>query len=199
MIIQRDVAPYGTSWEDWTIRWWRWILSIEKSKNPGLDSSGEKFDPNQGHPNVIFLVGTFEGYAERYYDIPEKKAILLPVINFITSFIEEPDLKTEQQLVSRAKEDIDSMVRKRLTIDGTGLTDIEKYRVRSRAFDLTFPEDNIFGFRPGITKAISDGYWIFLKPLSHGRHTIYASGSCYSGKTTESITWHLHVNNESKI
>ena len=192
-LLSREQKPLGRTWEDWTIEWWQWVLSIEKDKNPGIDTTGSKFNPHQPYGNVIFLVGTFEGNAERSYVIPKGKNIFFPIINFITSYTEEPDLKTESQLIARATQDIDSIVNKRLIIDGFDLGDVEKYRIRSPVFDLTFPENNVFDFKPGPTKAISDGYWIFLRPLTFGRHDIYASGSCYYGKTTESILWHLEV------
>jgi hypothetical protein len=169
------------------------LLSIQKDNNPGIDATGIKFNPNQGNPDVIFLVGSFEGHAERKYVIPAGKSILFPIINFTTSYIEEPHLKTESELIVRAKEDIDSIIKKEAMIDGMKLQDIEKYRVQSPVFDLRYPENNVFGFVHGLTKAISDGYWVFLKSLTQGRHEIYTFGSCYSGRTTESMTWHLEV------
>jgi hypothetical protein len=198
IIYPREDKPYGITWEDWTVRWWQWLLSIQKENNPGLDPTGAKFDPNQRDPNVIFLAGTFEGHAERKYVIPAGKSILFPIVNFTTSYTEEPQLKTESELISCAKEDIDSIVKKEVIIDGLKLCDIEKYRVQSPVFDLVYPEDNVFGFVHGPTKAISDGYWIFLKSLTPGIHEIYACGSCYSGRTTESITWNLEVRGNEK-
>jgi hypothetical protein len=118
---------------------------------------------------------------------------LFPIINFITSFIEEPDLTTESDLISRANEDIDSLTNKKAIVDGNELRDLERYRVQSGIFELEYPNNNVFGFQSGTTKAISDGYWLFLKPLCQGLHEIYVSGSCYSGKTSESIRWRLDV------
>jgi len=192
-MYSRNDKPYGKSWEEWTSKWWQWLLSIPKESNPGIDTTGEKFDANQNDPDVVFLVGTFGGSAERNYTIYADKSILFPIINFTTSYIEEPFLKTESELKSRAKKDIDDIVNKEAVVDGMKLQDVEKYRVQSPVFDLTYPENNVFELSSGSTRAISDGYWVFLKPLSPGMHDIHAVGSCSSGKTRVDITWHLDV------
>ncbi len=192
-MYSRNDKPYGKSWEEWTSKWWQWLLSIPKESNPGIDTTGEKFDANQNDPDVVFLVGTFGGSAERNYTIYADKSILFPIINFTTSYIEEPFLKTESELKSRAKQDIDDIMNKEAVVDGMKLQDVEKYRVQSPVFDLTYPENNVFELSSGSTRAISDGYWVFLKPLSPGMHDIHAVGSCSSGKTRVDITWHLDV------
>jgi hypothetical protein len=194
IMYRRDENPFGKTWEEWTAKWWRWILSIPKESNPGIDTTGKKFDTNQNDPNVLFLVGTYGGSAERNYTIPKGKALLFPIINFTTSYAEEPALKTESELISRAKSDIDDIVNKEATVDGVGLHEVDKYRVASLPFDITLPENNALGLEAGPTLAVSDGYWVFLKPLTPGKHEIHAAGSCSSGKTTVDITFRLTVN-----
>jgi len=192
-MYSRDDKPFGKTWEEWTSKWWQWLLSIPKESNPGIDATGEKFDAHQNASDVVFLVGTFGGSAKRNYTIPTSKSVLFPIINFTTSYIEEPDLKTESELKSRAKRDIDDIVNKEATIDGMEVQNIEKYRVQSPIFDLTYPENNVFELSSGTSRAISDGYWVFLKPLSPGMHNIHVAGSCSSGKTQVDVTWHLNV------
>lgn len=194
IMYRRDENPFGKTWEEWTAKWWQWILSIPKEGNPGIDTTGKKFDANQNDPNVLFLVGTYGGSAERNYTIPKGKALLFPIINFTTSYAEEPALKTESELISRAKSDIDDIVNKEATVDGVELHEVDKYRVASLPFDITLPENNVFGLEAGLTRAVSDGYWVFLKPLTPGKHEIHAAGSCSSGKTTVDITFRLTVN-----
>jgi hypothetical protein len=189
----RSVTPFGVSWEEWTIRWWKWILSIPIDMNPGIDPSGKLFSSDQPYREVIFLAGTFEGHARRTYFIPTSRAIFFPVINFITSFAEEPQLKTESDLVTRANEDIASLTNVNLSIDGISIKNLNEYRVQSPVFDILFGETNAFKLPPGKTRAISDGFWIFLRGLPSGWHTIHAIGSCYSGTTQESTTWKLRV------
>ena len=62
------------------------------------------------------------------------------------------------------------------TIDGEKLDQLENYRVQSEVFDLTFAEDNVYNLRPGLTRSVCDGYWLFIKPLHIGKHHIYFKG-----------------------
>ena len=60
-----------------------------------------------------------------------------------------------------------------MSIDGRNLQNLQNYIVHTPLFDLTFPQNNIFGAPAGPTKAVSHAYVIFLQPLSAGRHDIH--------------------------
>jgi hypothetical protein len=62
------------------------------------------------------------------------------------------------------------------TIDGEKIDQLDSYRVQSEVFNLTFPEDNVYDVRPGLTRSVCDGYWLFIKPLQIGKHYIYFKG-----------------------
>lgn len=191
-VYDLEDKPFGLSWAEWTCKWWQWLLSMPKEKNPVLGTTNEDFYLAQ-KTKVVFLAGTLGGSAERTYIIPSNKPAFFPIINFITSYIEEPYLKTDLELISRAKGDIDDIASKEAVIDGINLEAVEKYRIRSTAFMIRYSENNVFGFPPVWTRAVSDGFWVFLRPLSSGMHHIHAAGSCSSGKTKVDITWHLDV------
>jgi hypothetical protein len=194
-MYSREEKPFGKTWEEWTSKWWRWLLSIPRDHNPGLDQTGENFNLNQLDPNVLFLAGALAGSApvERTITINTGKAVLFPVINFVTSYAEEPSLKSEEALLSHAKSNIDDISKKEASINGVNFTDLEKYRVQSKIFDVTFPEDNVYGLGPGPTMGASDGYWIFLKPLRPGTYDIRTAGSCLSGRITINVMLHLDI------
>lgn len=187
--------PFDKTWEEWTTKWWQWLLSIPRHHNPCLDQTGEDFNLNQPDPNVFFLAGALAGSRpiERTITVDQGKAILFPIINFITSFAEEPALKSEEELISYAKSNIDDITKKEVTINGINFADLENYRVRSKAFVVNLPEDNVYGLESGSTIGASDGYWIFLKPLQQGTYDIRTAGSCMSGKITINVMLHLHV------
>ena len=71
-----------------------------------------------------------------------------------------------------------------LILDGTKLEDLKDYRVQSPLFDVTLPDNNIFQGKPGPTKAVSDGYWVLLQPLSPGKHELKYSGVLVDFTTT---------------
>lgn len=194
-LFLRNENPYGRSWEVWTIRWWNWLLSIPKQVNPALDASGELFNLETQNENkhVIFLPGNLGGCSVRTYTLPSGRAFLIPIINFTTSYSEEPYLKNELDLLNRANRDIDDIVEKFAEVDGQPVYNIEEYRVRTPPFETFLISNNIFNVTPGQTTAVSDGYWIFLRPLSTGTHEIHTIGACSSGKTRVDSKLYLTV------
>jgi hypothetical protein len=94
----------------------------------------------------------------------------------VSSFAEFPYLNTEEELMSHVAADLDKTKRLQVTIDQVQLQDLHQYRMRYGPFDLRFGQDNIWNLLPGTTKAVSDGFWIFLHPLVDGEHSIRFSG-----------------------
>jgi hypothetical protein len=181
-IYGTDEHPLGKSWQEWTTEWWRWFLSMPKNGHPSYDSARKNWAGNEQDSNVVFLAGTINGKVKRRIVIPPKKAILFPVINFTTSYSEDPALKTDAEMIAHAKSNIDDIVKKRAIIDGTALLISEDNRVQTPPFDFSFPTDNIYGVREGPSRGVGDGFWIFLKPLMPGSHEIRTYGSCLSGR-----------------
>lgn len=188
-----DERPFGISWEEWTMKWWRWFLSISTEKHPAYDKTGEKSGVNQIDPYVWFLAGTTGGKAERVITIPTGKAVLLPVINFTTSYSENPELKTEGELTSFVNGHMKDIAQKEAMVDGEKMTISENHRVRTPSFEFSFPSSNVFGAREGMTRGVGDGYWIFLKPLTPGIHSIKTAGACMSGRVQISVEIKLIV------
>jgi len=56
------------------------------------------------------------------------------------------------------------------------IENLESYRLLSEVFDLNFPEDNVYGVKPGLTRSVCDGYWLFVKLLDIGNHSIKFKG-----------------------
>ena len=193
LLFAPDERPFGRPLSEWTVEWWKWLLSIPKPRNPALDTKNKTFGISQYNEDVLFIAGTTGGYIEREISIPAGKAILLGVINFTTSYSEEPHLKNDSDLIARAKSDIDDIVSKDALIDGEKINDLGDYRISSSPFDLVLPENSLYGAPPGPTRGISDGYWLFLKPLTPGKHEIITTGSCSSGKTSVRCTYRFEV------
>ena len=61
---------------------------------------------------------------------------------------------------------------------------MENYRVQSGLFNVTLPENTNAGVAPGTTKAVSDAYMVFLKPLSPGNHKLEFSQVTIGNPTT---------------
>ena len=63
----------------------------------------------------------------------------------------------------------------------------EAHKVTSNLFNLTLPEDNIWGEPPGPDKAITQGWWIMLKPLPPGEHTLHYTTGYKDSRSDPSI------------
>ncbi|HEY7079648.1 MAG TPA: hypothetical protein VH500_08105 [Nitrososphaeraceae archaeon] len=194
LLYQLDERPFGKTWEEWTTKWWKWFLSMPIDDNPAYDNTGNKAKANQIDPNVWFLAGTTGGTAERTIIIPADKAILLPIINITTSFSENPKLKTEKDLESYVDSHMNNIVKKEAYIDGHTLFISDNHRMRSPLFTFSFPKNNLYRVQEGSTEGIGDGYWLFIKPLAQGMHTVRTFGSCMSGKIRIDVSIKLLVN-----
>lgn len=197
-IFAENSAPFGTPYNEWTSRWWIWLLSIPLEESPAADSTGQFCGKNQEGP-VWFLAGTFQGLAERTCEIPQGKAILFPVFNVECSFAEFPNLKTDSELSQCAKESLDKVTFVQASVDGVEIQNIQNNRTQSPAFNVNLEANNIFGAPVGNTTAVSDGYWVFLHPLLPGNHEIKFKGALVDYTTTaiatitNDVTYHLNV------
>lgn len=189
--------PYGKTYGYWTVEWWRWILGIPKRVNPVVDLSGEYTTMYQQNRDVFFLAGKLaeeDGILpERSCNVSVQKSILVPVINCEANLLENPELKTENGIVKHVKCDEDTIVRHECYLDGR---EIPAQRISSHpeVFEVIMVDDNLFDVvGGGTTRASADGYWVFLKPLPRGNHTISFQGSCEMGRLHSGAIYRINV------
>jgi hypothetical protein len=193
-----DSKPYGISYGQWAAKWWQWLISTPQPNSPLVDKTGKNCGQNQNAP-VWFLAGTEGGAAARTCTIPAGKAILFPIINSECSYSERPTLKTESDLAECAKVQNNPTTNLQASVDGLNLQQLDKYRVTSPLFSLTFPTKNIFGSPVGPTQAVADGWYMLLQPLAPGKHELHFSGLTPANPTTGQsnfsvdLTYHLLV------
>jgi hypothetical protein len=201
-----------------TAEWWQWIMEIPSEINPLLDETGINCNENQQGP-VWFLVGTpgdttvgnlTTGSAERECTIPEGKKILFPIFNtFCSELNDEAAIRevvgipegelTEEQLeegLRKCAADIVNLATIfEASIDGKEITNLEDFRVQSPVFTISFPEDNPFNVTDFIDipqRAVSDGYWLLVKGLEPGEHTIEFRGGI-PGLFVTDVTYHITI------
>jgi len=186
-----DSRPFGRTFAEWTARWWQWILSVAKTENPLVDGNSRNCANNQTGP-VWFLAGTLKGPAERSCTIPADRAILFPVIN-VEASVAEGDGTTEEELAARVKFEMDQITDIRAVISETNVDELKQYRIQSPLFNVTLPADNVLGLPAQTTKMMSDGYWLFLKPLEPGKYGLNSFGSCLAGRIKIGVAYHLTI------
>ena len=169
------------------IAWTKWAYSKPEAESPLIGSyeGGDKCDgrpvsPTPGKKKTWFLAGTPDGsVVERTCTVPVGRRLFFPLVS-ATFFITEPG-ETKQQ----ARQAVTDFIREVLkdpdlsievTVDGKEDKSKRIDRARTRFFNVTFPEDNIFaefGVEAGKYETISNGLWVTLPPLSKGEHTIH--------------------------
>jgi hypothetical protein len=193
-----DSKPYGLTFAQWSQKWWQWFVSIPEPQNPGNDHTGKYCTVGQNIPNVWFLTGAGSGTFVRSCTVPSGRAILFQPVGTECSYSENPSLKTESELRSCAITG-DQPNSIHVIIDGRSVENLQNYIVQTQLFDLTMPENNIFGTTAGPTKAVSHAYLIFLQPLSPGKHDIHfdqvtlANPETGTNNYAYDITYHLTV------
>jgi hypothetical protein len=192
-----DSAPYGKTYGNWTVEWWRWALAIPKSSNPVADKTGEYAHVDQQNDDVLFLAGKIVDedlwLPNRFCTTSSEKSILFPVINCESNQLEDPELRTHQDIIERVKKDEDTIIKKDCYVDDKR---IPAQRIKSdpTVFELSMAEDNLFNVKGAVsTYASADGYWVFLKPLPKGKHIISFQGSCEYGRLYSGAIYHLEV------
>ena len=179
IIIQPGSKPYNITYSDWTAKWWQWAYSIPVDNHPAYDDTGKFCGENQKQP-VWFFPGSFGHPVTRTCEIPQDTALLITILNSECSFAEYDSLTTEKELRDCATKIQDTVSGVHASLDGINIPDLEDYRVESNLFNFTVPENNILNLTPQTTQAVSDGNWLFIKPLPVGTYELKFKGDLFS-------------------
>lgn len=188
--------PFGISFVDWTAKWWQWWLKIPNSQHPFADNTGERCAVAQ-HGPVWYLLGA-AGKVERNCAVPSDKAILFPILDTECSYSESPNLKDEQDLRVCAVEG-NKGATVNVLVDGKQVKDIDKYRVTTSLFNVTYSNDPVTPTNSNVSQAVSDGWFVFLEPLKPGKHEIKFTASQFAQQNTAEpealmdVTYHLNI------
>ena len=178
-----DSYPLGKSYGAWVKDWWTWRLETPYDINPAVNNN-----PCSGgqNGNVWFLASdafvdywTSPGVPEnRECTVPEGTSLFFPLINN-GYFAWSTDLKSEQiKSFVRKVTLCDGPVHLSVKIDGKSVDNPEQYYEESPYFSINLPANNIYKAPPTSYTAdvwypsADTGYYLFLRPLSVGRHTI---------------------------
>ena len=180
--------PRGATYGEWSARWWQWALRQPSDSNPLVDSTGQFCGVDQVE-KVWFLAATLEGgTAVRNCTIKTGTMLFFPVAN---SFCSADGTAAEMQACAAAI--LDSATDVSADIDGVPIANLTTYRATSPIFDITLPDDNVFGAPPGIyTPSAADGYYLALTPLPPGEHTVHVHARFGTASPTD-VTYHLTV------
>lgn len=190
----------------WSAVWWQWLLAIPTGpgtdQNPLHDSTGMYCGANQSGP-VWFLTGTVANGqpVTRNCLIPSAMPVFVPLAMVKCSTLDASPFHCTNATSCRscATTIVDGINLSSLTIsiDDMQIKDgIEAYRSISPLFSFLVPGQNILNSPSGSGMAVSAGYWLMLKSMSPGRHTIHIQGQDVRGLNvgvSEDVTYSIDV------
>ena len=132
--------------------------------------------------------------------MPRETVLFFPIVNaFFGSLRGDP---TQQKTETFCRSSVQSVLHPATTltlrVDGVAQGNLSSFAERSALFEFQLPRDNIFGLNdPDPAKrlvfpACDEGYYVFLRPLSPGTHTVRWTASTASG-ISQDVTYTLIV------
>jgi hypothetical protein len=198
------IPPQQQSYGQLGANWWKWVLAIPALDNPQFDPTGADCALGQ-NGGIWFLAGTAGVSVTRSCTIPAGKAIFFPLVAIENdypcpdpNFQPPPGQSLKDFLTEGAAATIDHTTELEAELDGVAIPNLFSYRGTSNMYSFV-GDPSLTGFDPCITgtqqKAVSDGYWLLLAPLSPGTHTlhfraaiVFPDGSGFSTEATYNLT-----------
>ena len=183
-IYPKGAHPFGKSYPAWTAAWWQWGLALPVEGHPFLnDGFFDCNSANNGQSGRVWFLALSPSevpLVERSCTIPAHTALLLALTVAECSDLEGSPTARDQRACANFF--ADHVVESSLfcTIDGEEVKNehLISFRFESRQFAFTAPEPWIFSPAPGGSgTAVSDGYFLMIKPLSRGAHTLRCGGA----------------------
>lgn len=196
--------PEGQTYGRWAAQWQEWVVGIPAAENPLTDATGQNCGQRQVD-RVWFLAGTSgSDPVVRACDVPADKALFFPLIeNAYFAFLNDPaDTRTEEFVRSQAE--CTQPVQISASIDGRKVAHPQRFFTgpsgsESPVFNVQLPPANLFGLDEAhapellLSPSAEQGYYLFLNPLSPGKHTIHWVASGCVANLVQDITYYLTV------
>ncbi|MCI0558039.1 MAG: hypothetical protein MN733_06050, partial [Nitrososphaera sp.] len=184
-IAAPDSNPNGATYEEWSMRYWLWLLSIPSNMNPVFADNEANCAESQTEENVWFLVGPGPDNDAKVYRcaVPEGKSLFMPIVSTYCATAVQGSLETDED-IAECREPINSITELKVEIDGTMITELEQNRATTEFFEVRLPEVNLWGGEP-TEQMMSDGYWMMIEPLAAGDHEIHIRAVQQDASTIE--------------
>jgi hypothetical protein len=166
----------------WIEKYWQWIYSLPKGKNP-LETGSVSLQYNEGE-SIICLPCTGGGEAcSRTLIIPKENAgknILIPIFAAACSTAEVGEGYTDKTLLETARNDVLNPIHLEANVDGRPM---QPHYVESAFFEVDIPQHPIFEVlvNRGRHSAASAGFWHKLDSLPPGLHKVQFGGTGRNG------------------
>lgn len=211
----KDESPFGISHEDWLAKYWNWDLSIpldpESNTLAGLKDNGCLVHKDN---SMVMLVDTAVGGVwDQRCTISRNEGILIPLwTGECDQGAKGYESSSSKQLSDCARGFDLGKVKGQVKVDNIPVATLDAIdyttnimnnvsEVFTKQFNATEPNDTHSPTeRFGTFPAAAHGWFVFLKPLNPGDHTVYYENSVLpttlSGAgnvNTAQITYHFKV------
>ena len=191
-VYSNNESPFGTTRQDWVARWWNWSFPIgidpETNTFVGLKENGCLI----GRVNsMVMLVDTSAGGVwSQNCTISPNEGILIPIWTGECNKAEKECASYNFEQLSKAARGFDlGKIKGEVKVDNIPIAklDVVDYKtnaiqnvseVYTKEFNANIPEaGHIPTDKSGIFPAAAHGWFVFLKPLAPGNHTVYYKSS----------------------
>ena len=185
-VFQKDELPFGKPYEQWIQDWWRWNAAIPgdaETTFAGVKEDGCLIN-NEG-PVAMLMDPAIGGVHHQNCEISSNQGILIPAWSALCSgAIKGYENASFKHLSECARQYNLGKVTVNAWVDRKPLAQVkaEDYKtinlinaseLYSKGFNITIPEDsNLAADNPGTHLGATHGWYIFLKPLPVGEHTV---------------------------
>ncbi|MDH4153802.1 MAG: hypothetical protein OEV01_08475 [Nitrospira sp.] len=203
LITPINTSPADQSYGRWAAEWWQWALGVPAAVSPLTDTTGEHCAQRQVD-QVWFLAGSLTGPVVRRCQVPAGKSLFFPLINIVYgAFLNDtPETRTEEFV--RAAGSCTDPAQISAWIDEFQVPNPTRFFTgpsgsQSPFFNVQLPPGNIFGLDENVahdlvlSPSAEQGYYLFVRPLHSGVHTIrWIASGCTPGNSQD-ITYYLTV------
>ncbi|MGI0031876.1 MAG: hypothetical protein ACRD97_01235 [Nitrososphaeraceae archaeon] len=185
-VFHKDELPFGKTYEDWVQDWWRWNAAIPG--DPETTFAGVKENGcliNKEGPVAMLIDPAIGGQHHQRCEISSNQGILFPAWSALCSGALKGNENMSFNELSECARQYDlGKVTVNAWVDNKPLAQVkaEDYKtinlinateLYTKGFNITVPEDsNLAVDYPGTHLGATHGWYIFLKPLPVGEHTV---------------------------
>jgi hypothetical protein len=194
-VVPRHIRFDGKTYSQWVVSFWQWVNSIDNGPffpNPLINctrpiSSGQSgkvwyWATPSSYFHALSVPNTPQTCDQSANVIPAGTSLLLATLDTFSSTLLPPGTYApttaagERVIANRFADRIQDLF---VTIDNVPVTDVSAFRVATDQFTFSTPLRWVFGSPGhiyGTGTAAADGYYLLLKPLPTGSHTIHYGG-----------------------
>ncbi|MEM5383680.1 hypothetical protein VSR68_08760 [Paraburkholderia phymatum] len=194
-VVPRYARFERKTYRQWVVSFWQWVNMIDNGPffpNPLISctrpiSSGQSgkvwyWATPSSYFHALSVPNTPQTCDQSANVIPAGTSLLLATLDTFSSTLLPPGTYTpgtaagERVIADRFADRIQDLF---VTIDNAPVTDVSAYRVATDQFTFTAALRWVFGLPEhvyGTGTAVADGYYLLLKPLPTGSHTIHYGG-----------------------